>query len=347
MSDTFVITFNQDGTYNLNWTSSSISTGNTCALYYNNGSSIYITNITSPTAGYVIFNNIIFRTAGTYDVIVTVNSNTLITNMQLTISGNILYTISTHPLTLETPSFNLVWYDNSLLTSEYNLYFIQGQTENLIQEYIYNQDSTKYRIIFSSITFQTQGLFSVRVQKTSGTGYDVTASNSLTITCYCKGTEILCDNDEYIKIENLKIGDKIQTYKNGLKKILFIHKDYFTNDTSYNQIHKLSNIQNQTKELYLTNGHSILVDKLSNDEINKSYKYWNEIKKIEDKYLLLNCVNDNIEKIYNNKIYEIYHLVLESNEEYKQYGIYANGILSESMSINCYNNICKNKLYIR
>ena len=63
--------------------------------------------------------------------------------------------------------------------------------------------------------------------------------------------------------------------------------------------------------------------------------------KIKDKYLLLSCVNENAKKINDSNIYTIYHIVLENDDIYGQYGIYANGILTESMSIDCYESIEK------
>ena len=49
--------------------------------------------------------------------------------------------------------------------------------------------------------------------------------------------------------------------------------------------------------------------------------------------------SESCEKINNEDIYELYHLVLENDNEYGQYGIYSNGILSESMSYNCYKSL--------
>ena len=59
--------------------------------------------------------------------------------------------------------------------------------------------------------------------------------------------------------------------------------------------------------------------------------------KISDKFLLLACFSDKFEKIENNETYNVYHLILESDDKKEQFGIYANnGILTESMNEEFY-----------
>ena len=178
-----------------------------------------------------------------------------------------------------------------------------------------------------------------------GTIYYTVASIDATITCFVKGTNILIlrnDIEQYVKIENLKIDDLIKTYKNGYKKLKYINYKQFKNDNSVFQICKLSNLENQTEDLFLTGAHSLLVDNLNDNQTKEILKYRQiENCKIEDKYLLMTFCHELSEKINNNDIYELYHLVLENDDEYGQYGIYSNGILSESMSLNCYKSLLR------
>jgi hypothetical protein len=52
----------------------------------------------------------------------------------------------------------------------------------------------------------------------AGTSSSVTSNQINTqTTCYVKGTEILCENDSYVKIEDLSIGDNVKTIV-GCKK---------------------------------------------------------------------------------------------------------------------------------
>lgn len=225
--------------------------------------------------------------------------------------------------------FSFVWTDTSAyFLPEYDYRLTIGSVQLKTDPIISNNNRT---LTFSPIMATEQGLQPVNVYGTNGTFiYNKTASATLNVNCFLKDTEILTSNG-YEKIQNLKINDEIQTYKNGLKKIKFISKNLYKNDTSYNQIHKISNLKNQTKDLFITGGHSILVDFLNEEEKIKTKKYWTDYIKIEDKYLLLACVS-NFEKIENNEVYELFHIVLENDDVQKQYGIYANGILTESMS---------------
>jgi len=229
--------------------------------------------------------------------------------------------------------FNLEWTDTSAyFLSEYNYkLYINNIQSNSTMSIISTQ-----KLQFSSVLITDKGLYTIKVIGSNGTfTYNTTASSQINVNCFLKGTEILTSTS-YVAIENLKIGDEIQTYKNGIKKIKYISKRKFKNsNTLYSQICKITNLPNQTKDLFITGGHAILVDELSMYEKEKTLKYWNELQMIDDKYLLLACISD-YEKLNDNNIYELYHLILENDDINKQYGIYANGVLTESMNEKCY-----------
>ena len=260
-------------------------------------------------------------------------------------------TFTTNPasITLDNQPFTLTWTDTTFTIGQFLTCFLYINNSFIdSQPFTISADKS---IQFNNVNYNNIGSFSVKVIGTNSQGdivYNITAVVRLTITCFCKGTEILCitDKEEYIKVEDLKINTLVKTYKNESKKIVSIYKTIYKNDTSYHQICKISNYENQTNDLYLTGGHSILVDELSETEKSKTLEYWNEYKKINDKYLLLSCVNDNSVKIDDEDDYEVYHIVLDNDDELGQYGIYANGILTESMSIHCYKNSTKNILCI-
>ena len=147
------------------------------------------------------------------------------------------------------------------------------------------------------------------------------------IPCYNEGTTILCliDNvEKYVKIENLKVGDLVKTYKNGYNEIELIGKKTFRNNINKNT-QCMFNIDN----LCVSGGHYILVDE--KPDINKNPIFYNLNLKIKDKYCLLACDYEKAIKVMTDDIYTIYHLVLKGDD--LQYGIYVNdGFLSESTS---------------
>jgi len=154
-------------------------------------------------------------------------------------------------------------------------------------------------------------------------------------SCYNEGTKILClinEKEEYKNIEELIKGDLVKTVNDGYKKIDLIGKNVFYNNPK-SCFHCMYKVSNDDNELYVTGEHMILVKDLENIIINDENKYFYSLNITVDDYKCA-LAADVGEKILNNNKYTIYHFVLESEDDNKQYGIYANGILSESTTKN-------------
>lgn len=178
--------------------------------------------------------------------------------------------------------------------------------------------------------------------------YNVVAGTQVSISCFVKGTKIVVKNsqgiEEYCKIEDLKVGDTLKTYKDGDKKIKYIsYRKYKNNKNDLNQIYKIN------PELYLTGGHSLLVDELTPEQEHTMISH-SLHKKIHDKYLLLSAFIPSAEPVDNDDEFELFHVVLENEDRHGQYGIYIkNGesnILGETMSIDWYEIIHQNQVRI-
>ena len=70
---------------------------------------------------------------------------------------------------------------------------------------------------------------------------------------------------------------------------------------------------------------------------------WSRLLKIDDKFLLMAFADERFEKVYDNKEYELYQIILEHSDNSGRYGVYANGLLSETMSLNTFNRKKKGK----
>ena len=160
-------------------------------------------------------------------------------------------------------------------------------------------------------------------------------------SCYNEGTLILALNlnknlqEEYVPIENLRIGDLVKTYKHGYRKIEFIGKKTMMNNPSKwnNCMYKMKKTEENKlmDELIITGDHSILVNELSASEKVKQETVWKKNYKIDDKFLLMAFASEKFTKLENTNKYTYYHLTLENEEnEDNRYGIWANGILSET-----------------
>ena len=184
----------------------------------------------------------------------------------------------------------------------------------------------------------------------SGTATDIinasiTSSNGilnylLSPVCFKKGTKILCDNEIYIPIEELKIGDLVKTYKHGYQKVIMSAHSSLCNysQNKLNQLYTYSCEKNPAliEDLHLTGGHSLLLDTLTEEESNdmNQINWAREDFMVEDKYKLLACFSSRLFIAAEQNV-EIYHFTLEPPNYAKPsyvYGIYANGILAESCS---------------
>ena len=162
--------------------------------------------------------------------------------------------------------------------------------------------------------------------------------------CFGKSTKILCNIDgidKYINIENIKVGTLVKTYKHGYKRVLHImsHKQSknIKHVRTINSIYllKKNSIRNNVPfaPLYITGAHAILVDKMTDLQKDIQRKYIEDDMYIEDKELLIAVTDPKLFHLCYNHPTEIYHFSLDNNDIYSRYGIYANGVLSESASI--------------
>jgi len=161
-----------------------------------------------------------------------------------------------------------------------------------------------------------------------------------TTTCYLSDTLILLSTNEYKKIQDLDTSDIVKTTEGNIK-IRAIQKIFnnMKNRNELQKIHKLSKKydENLIEDLYITGGHSILVDKLTlENEIGMKKYFGDKLPQIDGKYLLLACVDPRFEPVEFDEEITLYHILLENEDKDKQYAIYANGILSESISKTFY-----------
>jgi hypothetical protein len=162
-------------------------------------------------------------------------------------------------------------------------------------------------------------------------------NKDINVACYLEGTNILCvmnDTETYIPIENIKVGTLVKTLYHGNVPVkynahmtIYSKKDNkITKDNLY--VLKKEKYTELIEDLYITGGHSILVKDLTLKQKSDTLYVWNNLEMIDDKFKLLTFLNDNAE-ICDDGVYVVYHLVLEGNQAYC---IYANGLLSETMS---------------
>jgi len=185
---------------------------------------------------------------------------------------------------------------------------------------------------------------SLVIQLINNNGYTSFSSNTFSITipsypCFAKGSQILTDGG-YIPVETLHPGDLIQTKDHGFVPIwkLGMKTIYHpaSKDRLPHQLYRLSpdRYPALTEPLVITGCHSILVEEWSdeNEQERASHVHKGEVYITDDRYRLPACADEKAEVHEPAGEYTIYHVALENDDYFMNYGIYANGLLVESCS---------------
>lgn len=158
--------------------------------------------------------------------------------------------------------------------------------------------------------------------------------------CFNTDTKILCKEEEYIPIQNIKKGDLIKTLDNGYIKVEAVGESKIYNPNNNirysNRLFKYSKKYNKEllDDLYITGGHSVLVNDLTKIEKKLTNEYNKCLPLTDNKYRLLTFLNKNAEPHLISGIFTVYHIALENTDNKANYGIFANGMLVESCSID-------------
>jgi hypothetical protein len=175
---------------------------------------------------------------------------------------------------------------------------------------------------------------------TSITSRSLTPTNTnKSFTCFKEGTKILTDKG-YKRIEDLKKGDLVKTLNDGYKSIFMIGKRNIfhvanTTERIKDQLYKCSHTEYPEieEDLVITGCHCILVDGFKDDEQRqKTIAVNGKIYVTDRKYRLPICLDERASVYEFPGEYTIYHLALEHDDYYMNYGIYANGLVVESCS---------------
>ena len=158
------------------------------------------------------------------------------------------------------------------------------------------------------------------------------------MVCFLENSKILTKQG-YRPIQDLRKGDLIKTIQNGYVPIDMIGYREIYNPICEERIQdKLYVCTNKEyseifEDLIITGCHSILIDKFKNDdEKEKTYIVLGANYVTDGKYRLPACVDERAKPYEKEGNHTIYHLALEHDDYYMNYGIYANGLVVETCS---------------
>lgn len=160
--------------------------------------------------------------------------------------------------------------------------------------------------------------------------------------CFKKGTMILtlANNEEtYIPIENLQKGNLVKTLLNGYKPISLIGHGAIYNPPNGERVSqrlyicKKEMYPNLFEDLVITGLHSILIDNITDKQRRDITNLVGNVYVTDKKYRLMACIDDRSEPYDTEGDHDIYHIALEHEDCYQNYGIFANGLLVETTCI--------------
>ena len=161
--------------------------------------------------------------------------------------------------------------------------------------------------------------------------------------CFLEGTKILCfeNNEEvYRPVESLRKGDLVKTIYNGYVPVCMMGTTSLYNPGNdyriTNRLYKCPREKYPTlfEDLYITGCHSILVPQMTNDQWENTKAVNGNIYVTDNHFRLIACADEKAEPFNKEGYMNIYHIALEHHEICMNYGIYANGLLVESCSID-------------
>lgn len=173
-------------------------------------------------------------------------------------------------------------------------------------------------------------------------GFALTAVFGDDAMCFKEGTQILIydealEKEVYRPIEQLAVGQRVKTYKSEeYKTIAMIGYNIIQNPADderiRNRLYHLSPTEypELIEDLYITGSHSVLVDTLTPSEKEDIRHEFGKIFITEDKYRLMACLDKRARPWQQAGSFKIFHFALEDDDKYRNFGVYANGLLVET-----------------
>jgi len=279
--------------------------------------------------GIYVYNNLMYVTSRGSSY--TGGRNTLSTINLITLVVNVL-NVFTYV------QYSIVIYNNILYTTNYN----NGTIKQLdLNGNIINSSWATTTSNSDGLCINRTYLYCSDDGNPNGSIYKFSLSLGLflSVACFKEGTKILTSRG-YRKIEDLRKGDLVKTVFHDYLPIEMISKreiyhSALKENRIKDQLYKCSSDKYPEifEDLVITGCHSILVDEFKDEkEKEKTIEINRKIYVTDGKYRLPACVDERAVVYEKAGKYTIYHIALENDNYYMNYGIYANGLLVETCS---------------
>jgi len=191
-------------------------------------------------------------------------------------------------------------------------------------------------VYVASLAVDDSTLYLGNADSTSNEQFIVLPLSSPPVPCFARGTNILCfvDNeDRYLPIEDLKKGTLVKTWNRGYRKI---EKIGVSKHGSFRMCKfSTDDFDDLTDDLYITHNHAVLKRQISDRERDQLNLFYGRIKVTEGFYRVPACFAPGASEVNDNSRFtEVYHFALETPNKNENFGVYANGMLVETLFLS-------------
>jgi hypothetical protein len=161
------------------------------------------------------------------------------------------------------------------------------------------------------------------------------------LPCFKEDSKILCLVDgieKELRVQDIRNGVLVKTELNGYVPVCMIGTSKMNNPENQNRFADRLYLCSKDKypelneDLVITGCHAILVDDFKEGQREKTMERFGRVFITGQKYRLIACIDERAAPYCVEGEFNIYHIALENDNYYSNFGIYANGLLVESCS---------------
>ena len=299
------------------------------------------------------------NSSGSFTGVMTVDTSTNIVSVIYeksdTTAKNLLYTIPTgikggytYPYLLSTdPEYNpkdTTQYETYLSNDGYNVEYQDiydpqyttfsftgtmvnslGSTIDTYYASQWNSLTDNLRYVLQSTSYFVYDYTNFNMTNLNITYFNITPYIGAVVSCFAERSLINTVNGK-IEIQEIVPGTLIETLTSGIKRVVDVGKrEVILSETS---------LFSYPCGLKVTGKHSVLVDELTEEQKEQIPSIIGGLRQTEGKWLLPACLDSEASELSLSGVVEVYHLVLENDDDDANYGILSHGKWVETCSKN-------------
>jgi hypothetical protein len=231
---------------------------------------------------------------------------------------------------LSNDGYNVEYQD--IYDSQYTTFSFTGIMMNSLGSTIdayyasnWNSLTTNLRYVLQANSYFVYDCTNFNMTIVNISSFSITPYVGTIVSCFAEKSLISTVNGD-IEIQDIVPGTLIETLTSGIKRVIDVGKrEALLSETT---------MFSYPCGLKITGKHSVLVDELSEEQKEQIPSIIGRLQQTEDKWLLPACLDPEASELSLSGIVEVYHLVLENDDDDANYGILSHGKWVETCSKN-------------